>query len=125
MALATNCPNIDPSASPPFSPPSLLFITSVGALALSTCIVFLMETDQDILVFLNTVQLRLLWTMLLEKCCALAAVCFDLGNPFRGSYEISKSVYQLYAIRDSLRSTLVNNRNSEWVGEDADLNEQK
>jgi hypothetical protein len=102
--------------------PALHYII-VTALALSICIVFLMETDQDILVFLNAVQLRILWTMLTGTFCALALVVFDLGNPFRGSYEISKSVDQLYIIRDSLRSSLGNNRKSEWVLEDADLTE--
>lgn len=104
--------------------PALHYII-VAALALSICIVFLMETNQDLLVFLNAVQLRLLWTMLVGTFCALAVVCFDLGNPFRGSYEISKSVDQLFIIRDSLRSSLVSNRNSEWVVEDADLTQQK
>jgi hypothetical protein len=104
--------------------PALHYVI-VGALALSICIVFLMETNQDILVFLNAVQLRLLWTMLVGTFCALAVVCFDLGNPFRGSYEISKSVDQLYSIRDSLRSSLVNNRSSEWVVEDAELTKHK
>lgn len=104
--------------------PALHYII-VSALALSICIVFLMETDQDILVFLNAVQLRILWTMLTGTFCALAAVCHDLGNPFRGSYEISKSVDQLHVIRDSLRSSLGNNRKSEWVLEDANSSEQK
>lgn len=99
--------------------PALHYII-VGTLAISICIAFLMETNQDLLVFLNAVQLRLLWTMLVGTFCALAVVCFDLGNPFRGSYQISKSVDQLYTIRDSLRSSLANNRNSGWVVEDAD-----
>ena len=37
---------------------------------------------------------------------ALAIVCYDLGNPFRGSYQISKSVHQLYTIRMTLRASL-------------------
>jgi hypothetical protein len=71
----------------------------VAALAMSICIAFLIETNQDILVFLNAIQLRLLWTILVGTFSALGLVCYDLGNPFRGSYQISKSVDPLYMIR--------------------------
>jgi hypothetical protein len=78
----------------------------VTTLALSICLAFLMETNQDILVFLNAVQLRILWTMLVATFCALAAVIYDLSQPFRGSYQISRSIDQLYTIRLALRSSL-------------------
>lgn len=85
--------------------PPLHFII-VGALAVSICMAFLLESKQDILVFLNAIQLRILWTMLVGTFTALAVVCYDLGNPFRGSYEISRSVHQLYTIRLALRASL-------------------
>jgi hypothetical protein len=86
--------------------PALHFII-VTALAVSICTAFLLETDQDILVFFNAIQLRLLWTILVGTFSALGLVCFDLGNPFRGSYQISKSVDQLYTIRLALRASLL------------------
>jgi hypothetical protein len=78
----------------------------VGALAVSICIAFLLESNQVLLVFLNAIQLRILWTMLTGTFSALAVVCYDLGNPFRGSYQISKSVDQLYLIRLALKATM-------------------
>jgi hypothetical protein len=78
----------------------------VGTLALCICLSFLISTDQEILVFLNAIQLRLLWTMLVGTFCTLGLVCYDLGNPFRGSYQISKSVDQLYTIRDGFETAL-------------------
>jgi hypothetical protein len=88
----------------------------VSTLALIICLAFLMETDQDILVFLNAIQLRLLWTMLVGTFCALGLVCYDLGNPFRGSYQVSKSVDQMHSIRlgfeTALRTGSSSNSNS-------------
>ena len=86
--------------------PPLHFII-LSTLAISICIAFLLETKQDILVFLNAIQLRVLWTMLVGTFTALGIVCYDLGNPFRGSYQITKSVHQLYTIRMTLRASLV------------------
>ncbi|KAL3931861.1 MAG: hypothetical protein SGBAC_011116 [Bacillariaceae sp.] len=77
----------------------LLHYVLLGTLALSICFAFLMETDQDILVFLNAIQLRLLWTMLVATFSALGLVCYDLGHPFRGFYQISDSVKELYDVR--------------------------
>lgn len=71
----------------------------LATLALSICVAFLMETDQDILVFLNAIQLRLLWTMLVATFCALGLVCYDLGHPFRGAYQLSSCVKELYDVR--------------------------
>jgi hypothetical protein len=92
--------------------PPLHFII-VSALAVSICIAFLLESKQDILVFLNAIQLRILWTMLVGTFTALAIVCYDLGNPFRGSYQISKSVQQLYTIRMTLRASLKQQKEEE------------
>lgn len=85
--------------------PALHFVI-VATLAFSICIAFLLESNQDILMFLNAIQLRILWTMLVGTFSALAIVCYDLGNPFRGSYQISTSVDQLYTIRLALRANL-------------------
>jgi len=71
----------------------------LATLAASICIAFLIETDQDILIFLNAIQLRLLWTMLLANFSALGFLCYDLEHPFRGFYEISDSVKELYDVR--------------------------
>ena len=92
--------------------PPLHFVI-VANLALSILIAFLLESDQVLLVFLNAVQLKILWTMLVGTFSALAIVCYDLGNPFRGSYQISKSVKQLYTIRLTLRASIENINNEQ------------
>lgn len=73
-------------------------------LAASICIAFLVETDQEVLIFLNLIQLRILWTMLIGSITALTVVCWDLSFPFTGSYIISNAVDQLMTIRDTVRA---------------------
>eukprot|EP00557_Chaetoceros_sp_GSL56_P011333 CAMPEP_0176477646 /NCGR_PEP_ID=MMETSP0200_2-20121128/744_1 /TAXON_ID=947934 /ORGANISM="Chaetoceros sp., Strain GSL56" /LENGTH=424 /DNA_ID=CAMNT_0017873491 /DNA_START=135 /DNA_END=1409 /DNA_ORIENTATION=+ len=73
-------------------------------LAASICLAFLLETNQELLIFLNAIQLRILWTMLIGAISALGVVCWDLSFPFAGSYVISNAVDQLKTIRDTLRA---------------------
>lgn len=77
----------------------MLHYVLLATLAVSICFAFLIETDQDILVFLNAIQLRLLWTMLVGTFSALGLVCYDLEHPFRGVYQIGDSVKDLYDVR--------------------------
>jgi hypothetical protein len=63
----------------------------LSLLAASLCVAFLMETDQAIQIFLNAIQLRILWSMLVGTFSALAVVSYDLEDPFRGSYQISST----------------------------------
>ena len=74
-------------------------------LAMSICLAFLMETNLDVLIFLSAVQLKILWTMLIGTFSALGVVCYDLGDPFRGSYQIAKTVNQLYTIRLAVKAS--------------------
>lgn len=74
-------------------------------LALSECLAFLIETDQELLVFLNVVQLKLLWSMLVGTFVACFAVVVDLRAPFSGSYQISASVDQLHTIKLTLQAS--------------------
>ena len=69
-------------------------------LSISSC--FLLETDQEALIFLDAVQLKILWSMLVGAFTALAVVITDLSDPFKGSYTISPTVLQLFKIRDAL-----------------------
>lgn len=77
-------------------------LTALGA---SIAMTFLIESNQEILVFLNALQLKILWAMLCGTFAALATVCYDLGDPFRGSYQISNAVFQLFTIRDVLKAS--------------------
>jgi hypothetical protein len=99
----------------------VLHFVIVAALAVSICIAFLLESDQVLLVFLNAIQLRILWTMLVGTFSALAIVCYDLGHPFRGSYQISKSVDQLYTIRLALRASLLESSSTSYEEEGSSI----
>lgn len=92
--------------------PSLHYII-VSMLAISICVAFLMETNQELLIFLNSIQLRILWTMLVGTFSALAVICYDLCDPFAGSNMLSKSVNQLVTIRSALRASLTLAENEE------------
>lgn len=79
----------------------------LAALGASIAIAFLIESNQEVLVFLNALQLKILWAMLCGTFAALATVCYDLGDPFRGSYQISNAVFQLFTIKDVLKASCV------------------
>ena len=74
-------------------------------LAFAECIAYLIETDQELLVFLNAVQLKLLWSMLVGTFVACFAVVLDLRTPFAGSYQIYASVDQLHTIKLTLQAS--------------------
>ena len=107
----------------------------LALLAGSICINFLMETNQELLIFLSAIQLRILWSMLIGTFSALAVVNYDMRDPFRGSckyllycmlvieYEsylmqnsymhlymkidnVAISVDQFYTIREAIRATI-------------------
>lgn len=78
---------------------------SLALLAIGECIAFLMETDQDILVFLNAIQIKILWSMLVGTFTACFTVFIDLLSPFSGSYQISASVGQLHTIKLTLQAS--------------------
>jgi len=80
----------------------------LSLLASSICLAFLLETNQELLIFLNAIQLRILWTMLIGSISALSVVCWDLSFPFTGSYVISNAVDQLKTIRDAIRAVTSN-----------------
>jgi hypothetical protein len=82
-----------------------LHFAILSALGGSISLAFLIETNQELLIFLNAIQLRILWTMLVGTFSALAVVCYDLSGPFRGQYQISNAVYQLMTIRDALKAS--------------------
>ena len=76
----------------------------LGILAMGECTGFLMEADQELLVFLNAIQLKILFSMLVATFVACFTVFYDLLNPFYGGYQVSDSVDQLYTIRLALKA---------------------
>jgi hypothetical protein len=70
--------------------------------ALSILCAFLMESDQEVLRFLDSFQIRLLWTMLTGTFSAIAALMIDLCEPFKGSFRVDTATYQLVTMRTQL-----------------------
>jgi hypothetical protein len=94
----------------PLSHYAILFV-----LAMAVCVAFLMETDQELLVFLNAGQLKILWSMLTGTFVALFAVVADLLSPFSGLYQISASVDQLHIIKMTLQASRRHDKKTEGV----------
>ena len=80
--------------------PPIHFVV-LGALASSIVVAFLLESDQEVLRFLDALQLRLLFTILVGVFSALAALVVDLADPFRGAYRITPTVAQLFPLREA------------------------
>ena len=74
----------------------------LSLLASSIIINFLIESDSSSLQFLNSFRLRVLFTIIIGVMSAVATLCADLNDPFRGNFQITPSADQLYVIRDTL-----------------------
>ena len=75
-------------------------------LGISVIFGFLLAADQQTLLFLAPVQLRLLFAVLVGALSATACICTDLNDPFRGAFQITPSSQQLYLIREVIDRTL-------------------
>ncbi|GKY92756.1 hypothetical protein MPSEU_000245600 [Mayamaea pseudoterrestris] len=85
--------------------PMLHWVT-LGALAFAACVCFLIETNQDILYFLQAFQLKLLWATLIGTFVSCFTVFYDLGSPFAGQYKITASIEQLHTIKVAFKAAL-------------------
>ena len=72
-------------------------------LASTLVIAYLFETDLQVLQFLDDLQLRYLFTVLTSAFLALASLCNDLADPFRGGFTIAPTTSQLETIRQYIR----------------------
>mmetsp|Transcript_48260 Transcript_48260/g.95640 ORF Transcript_48260/g.95640 Transcript_48260/m.95640 type:complete len:205 (+) Transcript_48260:649-1263(+) len=68
----------------------------------SILLAYLIESDQEALAFLDAVQLKMLFSVLVGVLTSAAFLLYDLAEPFRGSYQISPTAIQLYTIRDGM-----------------------
>jgi hypothetical protein len=84
------------------APYPVLHYMILSVLATAIIFAFLMQTNQDLLQFMNDVQLTLLWTMLVGALSLIGLVIYDLNGPFRGSYRVTNAIRQLSSIRRQL-----------------------
>ena len=89
---------------------------------ISIIVVFLIETDQETLAFLDAVQLKILFSILVGVFTSAAVLISDLQDPFRGSYLITPTIAQIYVIKDTLmgdRIKIEDENNDAVAGADA------
>jgi hypothetical protein len=79
-------------------------------------------SNQEFLIFLNAVQLKILWSMLTFTFTACFTVFYDLRSPFGGSYQISASVDQLYPIRATLKDAVSQSLQNQLNKDNANAN---
>lgn len=73
-----------------FFPPLQFAIMAI--LSVFICVVFLIETDQNLMLFLGSFQLKVIWSMLIGMITAVFCVVYDLANPFAGTYQIPQII---------------------------------
>lgn len=78
----------------------------LGVLSSSIVLLYLIDSNQDVLQFLNSLQLRLLFSILLSTFAAIALLCLDLADPFRGVTTISNEALQLRAFQATIERDL-------------------
>jgi hypothetical protein len=64
---------------------------ALGLLAACICASFLIATDQALHV-LESIPVRLLWSILIGAFSSLAVVCYDLASPFAGAYKVATAL---------------------------------
>jgi hypothetical protein len=79
-------------------------------LGVSIIFAFLLVADQQTLLFLAPITLRLLFMVLVGSLVATACICLDLADPFGGAFQITPSSEQHYLIRDLVDQTLRDER---------------
>ncbi len=72
-------------------------------LNLSIIIAFLLTSNQPVLQYLGSIQLRFLFALLIGICSGTAVLCWDLDNPFSGTFSIAGASTQLADLRLCLR----------------------
>lgn len=71
--------------------PAVHYITLI-MLVLSILMAFLVQTDEADFIFLQGLQVRLLWSVLVTCFSSVAVVCADLADAFSGAYAVETDV---------------------------------
>ncbi len=78
----------------------------LAGLYASILIAFLLTSNQPSLLYLSSIQLRFLFATIVGVCSATATLCWDLDNPFSGSFSIAGASTQLADMRVCLREDI-------------------
>jgi len=72
-------------------------------LSLNICIAFLLASNQQVLRYLNSIQLRFMFGTIVGVLSSTATLCWDLSDPFSGTFSIEGAGTQLADFRVCLR----------------------
>ncbi|KAL7540351.1 hypothetical protein ACHAXR_010844 [Thalassiosira sp. AJA248-18] len=72
-------------------------------LSLSICVAFLLTSNQQALQYLNSIQLRCLFGIIVGVCSGTAGLCWDLSDPFSGTFSVEGAGEQISDLRVCLR----------------------
>jgi len=75
----------------------------VAALNVSIVVAFLLTSNQPVLQYLDSIQLRFMFAIIVGVCSGTAILCYDLDNPFSGTFSIAGASTQLADLRVCLR----------------------
>ena len=75
----------------------------LAGLNVSIIISFLLASNQPVLQYLDSVQLRFLFAVVVGVASGTAILCWDLDNPFSGTFSIAGASSQLADLRVCLR----------------------
>ncbi|KAK1734396.1 DUF4239 domain-containing protein [Skeletonema marinoi] len=78
----------------------------LAGLNVSILIAFLLTSNQPTLQYLSSIQLRFLFATIVAVCSGTATLCWDLDNPFSGSFSIAGASTQLADMRVCLREDI-------------------
>jgi hypothetical protein len=85
--------------------PRLHYVT-ITALSAAILLIFLLETDRKILLFLDKFQIRTVWSLLVGTLTAIYCIGLDLAQPFVGTYTVPAQ--QLLEDNDELLALIQN-----------------
>jgi len=85
--------------------PDLHWIVLI-ALSVGIVMTFLLESNQSVEQYLNSIQLRSLFALLVGAFSATATLCIDLDDPFSGSFSVVKAATQVGDLRLCLQEDL-------------------
>jgi len=74
--------------------PDLHWVVLIS-LSVSLCVTFLLESNQFLDEFLSSIQLRVLFALLVGVFSATAELCLDLADPFTGSFSLVSASTQI------------------------------
>ena len=83
----------------------------LSLLAMSLLLNFLIESDEAALQFLDSFQLHALFTIIASAMSAMASLCVDLNDPFRGNFLVtSNTARKVYSCKHISNPTFFNRR---------------